>query len=608
MHERLPKFLALPVFSSDAVSSVAYGPQEVLVSLAVVGAAVWDHSLPIGIAITVLIAIVVFSYRRTIHAYPQGGGSYIVTRDNLGTKAGLVAAASILTDYVLTVAVSMAAGIQAIVALMPDWAPYTVHLCIAAVLVVALGNLRGVRESGLLFAGPTYVFIGCLYVLVIAGLFKLWVLRVPAQPIVPFDFNMPIIEPLGVFVVLRAFSNGCSALTGIEAIADGVPAFRPPESKNAASTMTFMAVILGSLVLGITYLGHVYHGLPWDFLSEHPERFSHLPGLESLRGQTLVAQLVTHIFGRGPFFTVTQVATCAILILAANTAFQDFPRLSSILARHRFAPRQLANLGDRLAFNNGILILSVLSILLLIAFQGRTTRLIPLYAIGVFISFTLSQLGMAVRQRRLKESNWRIWSSVSLVGACATGFVAVIIGWTKAQQGAWIAMLLIIAIVAILRRINRHYISLGDQLRLIEPDEEKPVKTTSIVLTGGIHKGIVPALRYAKSLSTDCRALYIETDPTETPLVRERWEKFGLGVPLVILESQYRTMLEPVEKYLEEAKKERPDHLITVVVPEFVPRQWWHQILHNQNGIRLKLKLMGMKDIVVTNVRYYLER
>jgi amino acid transporter len=348
VHERLNKFLALPVFSSDAVSSVAYGPEEVLIALAVVGAAVWIVSVPIGIAIALLIAIVSISYRQTIHAYPHGGGSYTVAKENLGPFYGLIAAGSLLTDYVLTVAVSVAAGIQAIVAVYPGIDPYRTELCVIAVAVVAIANLRGLRESGALFAGPTYLFIAGLYTLTLYGLYK--VFTGPVQTIVPSSYHMPVLDSLGALIILRAFSSGCSALTGIEAIANGVPAFKPPESKNAAATMTAMATILATLVLGITFLAHMYHALPGTFIKEH--HLTNIPNYEILKNQTLIAQLADHLFGRGHFYKFIQYATAAILILAANTAFQDFPRLSSILARDRYAPRQLTNIGDRLVFTN----------------------------------------------------------------------------------------------------------------------------------------------------------------------------------------------------------------------------------------------------------------
>ena len=605
------------MFSSDAVSSVAYGPQEVLIGLAVIGPAVWRWSVPIGIGIAILIAIVSISYRQTIYAYPQGGGSYRVAKENLGPSYGLIAAGSILTDYVLTVAVSVAAGIEAFLAVLPNLSPHRTELCVLAVGIVAFANLRGMRESGTLFAGPTYAFIFGLYTLVIYGLFRAF--TSPVHTIIPTSYHLPVIDALGAFVILKAFSNGCSALTGIEAIADGVPAFKPPESKNAATTMTWMAGILATLVLAITYLGHVYHVLPGTYILDH--HLTDIPNYDVLKTQTVIAQLADHLFGQHYFYAFINYATTAILILAANTAFQDFPRLSSILARDRYAPRQLASIGDRLVFSNGILFLSLAAIFLLLVFHGKTTLLIPLYAIGVFISFTLSQAGMGFRQARLKHAGWRLHSGISFFGATVTGIVAAVIAVTKFDSGprvtplhiptgAYIVLLLIPMLVWIFYKIHQHYITLGDQLRLTDDnfEEPAPVKSTSILLTSSIHKGILPALEYARTLSHDCRALFVEVDPIETAMIRDRWEKFGLGVPLVILESPYRSMIGPVLNYLEEVKKERPNYIVTVVLAEFVPKKWWHKLLHNQSGLFLKIALMMRKDIVFTNVRYYVDR
>ena len=602
IHERLPKFLALPVFASDAISSVAYATEEILLVLMVAGAVAWRVSLPLAVTIAMLIAIVAASYRQTIAAYPQGGGSYTVAKENLGVFYGLVAAASLLTDYVLTVAVSVAAGVAAIVSLDANLAPHITAMGILAIAVVALMNLRGIRESGALFAPPTYAFAVSLYILVIVGIYKS-VFGPHVPPVVPDPaayakafavakyHSWGGIQSLGILLILRAFSSGCVALTGIEAIANGVPAFKPPESKNAAATMTYMATILATLVIGTTYLAHAYHVFP----AEH---------------ETVISQLARTVFGRGWFWYFIQISTAAILILAANTAFQDFPRLSSILARDRFAPRQLSNLGDKLVFNNGILMLSGVAALLIVIFKGDTTRLIPLYAVGVFISFTLSQLGMWLRQRKLKHPGWQLHSSINFIGGCVTGIVALVVGTTKFIHGAWIVIILIPCLVFLFYKIHKHYIELGQELRLHFEDLKAPqeVKTTSIVLAAGIHRGIWPALKYAKTLSHDCRALYVEIDPSETPLVRERWEQYGLGVPLVILESPYRSMIGPTVKYIEEAKKERPNYIITVVLPEFVPKKWWHKLLHNQSAIVLKIRLMMMKDIIVTNSRYYLTR
>ena len=599
-HERLVKFLALPVFASDAVSSVAYATEEILIALAVLGAAAWALSLPIAGCIAVLLVIVVISYRLTILSYPQGGGSYIVARENLGTYFGLVAAAALLTGYVVTVAVSMSAGVSAIISAYPILENYRVVMGVVFVAFVALANMRGVRESGALFCVPTYLFVACLLVTIVVGLIKWLIVGVPPPPHIPGE-SVNLVSWTGTVLLMTAFSRGCSAMTGTEAIADGVPAFRPPEARNAAATLVMMAVVLVTLFLGITVLANVYHIFPSEA--------SHGGG-----SQTVLSQIVRAVIGEqnftdwGWFYYLVQYATAAILILAANTAYQDFPRLSSILARDRFAPRQFANIGDRLVFTNGILALSALAAFMIIYFKGDVNKLIPLYAVGVFLAFTLSQAGMSRRLTRLKPPGWKLLSKVSAFGACATALVTIISATANFMAGAWMVMLIVPIVVFIYFKINQHYMQLADQLRLAEGEQPAPIKSTAIVLTAGIHRGMLPALEYARTLSHDCRALYIEIDPTETPLVRDRWESFGLGVPLVILESPFRSVLGPVLKYLEEAKKERPNHIVTVVLPEFVPKKWWHKVLHNQSALLLKVALLFKRDIVVTNVRYYLEK
>lgn len=594
-HERLSKLLALPVFASDALSSVAYATEEILIALAVLGAAAaWRYSLPIAGAIVVLLIIVVTSYRLTILSYPQGGGSYIVAKENLGTAYGLVAAAALLTGYVVTVAVSMSAAAEAITSMYPSFSDDKVPMAVLFVSVVALANMRGVRESGALFAGPTYLFVICLMTMIGTGLFRWATGDVEAVPQTTEKVEQQ--ANLTLLLVMTAFSRGCSAMTGTEAIADGVPAFRAPEARNAAATLVLMAVILVTMFSGITVLANVYGAVPGE--GSHGS------------GETVVSQIAKQIF-QGDwrwFYYLIQYATAAILILAANTAYQDFPRLSSILARDRFAPRQFASIGDRLVFTNGILALSALAAALIIYFKASVNGLIPLYAVGVFLAFTLSQAGMSRRLSNLKPPGWRYLSKVSAFGAMATAVVTMVSVAANFLAGAWIVLLIIPILVFAYSKIHQHYLELADQLRATRRGEIPPVKSTAIVLTAGVHRGALHALEYARALSHDCRALYIEIDPNETPLIRERWDQLSPNVPLVILESPYRSVVGPVLEYLEEAKKERPDHVITVVVPEFVPVKWWHKILHNQSGLFLKVALLFKRDIVVTNVRYYLEK
>jgi amino acid transporter len=604
-HERLPKVLALPVFASDALSSVAYATEEIVLVLVLAGTGVilyHDISILIAAGIVTLLAIVATSYRQTIHAYPSGGGSYIVAKDNLGMYPGLIAGSALMIDYTLTVAVSVAAGVAAITSALPQYAHYRVGLCLFFVALIALANLRGVRESGLLFALPTYTFIFSIFVLIGVGLFRMHAsgLHVPPPPehLIPKQLYTGI--PL--LLVLRAFSSGCTALTGVEAISNGIPAFRPPESKNAATTLTWMAAILGCMFVGISYLAWKGHVLPIEPLTGgHPTK-----GYE-----TVISQIAHAVFSTPStrwFYYVIQSATAGILVLAANTSFADFPRLGSIMARDRFLPRQLFNLGDRLVYSNGILLLGLLAGGLIWLFKGDTNSLIPLYAVGVFLSFTLSQAGMVKHARRLRERGWRRSAVISAVGSVTTGIVTLVIAGTKFASGAWIVVLLIPCLVLLFSRIHQHYVELGNELRLTSEDEFQPIKHTVLVLTPSIHRGVLKALEYAQSLAADVRAIHVETDPVDTAIMEDRWEQWGGGIPLVILESQYRSLISPVLDYLEEAKREREDCMITVVIPEFVPKKWWHKALHNQSGLLLKFALLFRQDIVTTNVRYYVRK
>lgn len=589
-HERLPKILALPVFASDAMSSVAYATGEILIVLALAGGMRTNLVFPVTVAIVALLAIVATSYRQTIFAYPSGGGSYIVAKENLGTYPGLVAAAALLIDYVLTVSVSIAAGVDALISAFPALGEHKVLICIACILIVTLGNLRGVKESGALFAFPTYIFIGSFLTMIGVGLFRALVLHtLPAHPPVYTKAT----EALSLYLILRAFAAGCTAMTGTEAVSNGIPAFKKPESKNAAITLVWMAIILATLFLGNSWLaGHLGILAP-----------------ETTHGQqTVSAQIAQHIFGRCWFYYVIQFSTMLILILAANTSYADFPRLSSLLARDRFLPRQLSNVGDRLVFTNGILALASFAILLIVGYKGEVNRLIPLYAIGVFISFTLSQSGMVVHTLRLKERGWKLGAAISGFGAVTTAVVSVVLMITKLDGGSWIVMILIPILVFIFHKIHQHYITLAKQLRLPEDATAlQEMKSTVLIVVPGIHNGVLPAIQYAKSLAADCRGVYIEVEPEMTPLVEDRWEQWGQGIPLVVLESPYRSIIQPLLSYLNEVKEERVRHMVTVVIPEFVPAKKWHAILHNQNGALLKLALLFRRDIVVANIRYYLE-
>jgi amino acid transporter len=585
-HERLSRITGLAVLSSDPLSSVAYATEEILRVLVLAGAGALTLATPIAFVIAAILAIVVFSYRQTIHAYPNGGGAYLVAKDNLGELPALVAASSLLIDYVLTVAVSIAAGVAAVTSAFPQWHVSRVELTLAFVVVLMLGNLRGIRESGRIFAAPTYFFVGTILLLIAVGAWRVLMGHVsPVTAVGPLESAG---TPLTLFLLLTAFSNGCTAMTGIEAVSNGVPAFKPPEARNAAATMLMMVVLSITMFLGITLLAHAFHIVP----SEQ---------------ETVVSQLARGVFGDrgGPYYAV-QAATMLILVLAANTAYADFPRLASILARDRYVPRQFMNQGDRLAFSNGIVGLSVLAGILLIVFGGDTHSLIPLYMIGVFVSFTLSQAGMVVHWRRLRGPGWRTSAAVNGVGALVTAVVLLVVAVTKAVEGAWIIILLIPLNVVFCRLTRRHYDGVAAQLSLRGWASHGPRHNTVIVPVSGIQRAVLEALDYAKTLSSDVRAVYVDVDPASTQQLRRGWHQWGNGIPVVVLESPYRSLMEPLLEYIEQAAAERPDGYITVVLPEFVPARWWHHLFHNQRALLIKGALLFKPHTVVTSVPFHL--
>jgi amino acid transporter len=597
-HERLSRVTGLAVLSSDALSSVAYATEEILRVLILAGTAALAFASPVAILIAALLAMVAFSYRQTIHAYPSGGGAYIVARENIGQTAGLIAAAALLIDYTLTVSVSVAAGVAAVTSAAPALHDHRVSMGIAFVAILMTGNLRGVRESGKIFSVPTYFFIVMMVGLIVAGLFRY--LTGTIQPV-------PAVEPLAhagagaitTFALLRAFSNGCTAMTGVEAVSNGVPAFRPPEAKNAAATLMIMAVLAIVMFVGITLLAHAYQILP-------SER------------ETVVSQLARGVLGgRGPAYYLVQIATMLILVLAANTAYADFPRLASIVARDRYMPRQFMNQGDRLAFSNGIVVLSVFASVLLVVFGGDTHALIPLYMIGVFISFTLSQAGMVLRWRRLRSPGWHTSAAVNATGALLPGVVLIIVAVTKAAEGAWIILLLIPCCVVLFIETRGHYQRVAAQLSL--PEKPSWARRRNIVLVpiGGVHRAVIEALEYARSLSQDVRAVYVDVDADVTRQIRREWERFGKDIPLIVLDSAggrrqegraYRSLMEPLLEYIEQVDAEAPDDYVTIVLPEFVPARWWHHLLHNQRALLIKAALLFKRNTVVTSVPFHLSR
>jgi amino acid transporter len=583
-HERLGKITGLAVFSSDAVSSVAYGPEEVLLALVTAGTVALPLSIPIGIGISILVVIVASSYWQTIHAYPSGGGSYIVASDNLGTLPGLVAGAALLTDYVLTVSVSVASGIAALTSAFPPLFPWRVTICVLSVAGIAIANLRGVRESGRLFAVPTYWFIGSVVLLILMGLFR--VVTGTVQPL-PTE-EVKATHAVSLFLIMRAFSGGCATLTGTEAVSNGIPAFRPPEPRNAGTVMIWMAAILSSTSLGITYLAHVYNVVPKET-------------------ETVASILTRAIFGENLLYYNIQFATMLILLVAANTSFADFPRLSSIMARDGFMPRQLANRGDKLVFSNGILILSSLSILLLIVFRGETHALIPLYAIGVFLSFTLSQAGMVRHWLKLKDEHPKPHHIIlNGLGALTTGIVTIVIAVSKFALGAWIVVVLIPLIVLGLLRVRRHYEQVARRLSLEGASRPRIGKNPVVVLIGGLHKGVVEALEYAKAISPNVTALTVDLDPTQTTKLRLRWAEWAPDVPLVVLESPYRSILRPLLEYIDRMERQGEGRYLTVVLPEFIPSHWWEHFLHNQTALLVKAALLFRPGKVTVSVPYHL--
>ena len=593
-HERLSKKVALAVFSSDALSSVAYATEEILHILVLGGLAAISLSVPVAGAIAILLVVVSFSYRQTIKAYPHGGGSYIVAKDNLGVFPSLTAGAGLLVGYVLTVAVSLSAGVSAIVSALPYLDQYRVHMALVFVLLLTLVNLRGLRESGAIFSVPTYAFLLTIFALIIIGGYRF--LTGTITPVASDEHlaSLPSsAESISVVLLIQAFAAGCTALTGIEAISDGVPAFKKPEWVNARTTLTVMAGLLTFMFLGISFLAQQYLALP-------PE-----PG----NPETVLSQIGRGVFGgRGVGYVVLQAATAMILVLAANTAYADFPRLLSFLARDRYLPRQLGSLGDRLVFSNGIIVLAVAAGVLMVIFNATVTALIPLYAGGVFISFTIAQTGMVQRWRRLREPGWQRGMLLNGTGAITTFVVAIIVISQKFLLGAWILLPLIPAIILMFLAINKHYVRAARQLSLEGLAPPPPPRNTVIVPISTLHRGTINALKYAQAIAPgNVTAVHISLDAEQTRKVQERWPQWGGDIPLVVLDSPYRSLVRPLLTYIEEVDARWDNDLVTIVLPEFVPARWWHHLLHNQTSLLIKGALLFRRNKVVTSVPYRLE-
>ncbi len=590
-HQRLSNIVALATFSSDALSSVAYATEEILLALVIAGSAPLKLALPISMGIGLLLVIVATSYRQTIKAYPNGGGAYIVAKHNLGTFPGLVAGASLLIDYILTVAVSVSAGTAAVTSALPVLAPWRVHIAVAFVVVLVVANLRGVKESGVLFAGPTYVFVILLGALIIVGVARYFMGDVVAVRHIAVQAS----SDLTLFILLKAFASGCTAMTGIEAIANGVQAFRQPEAHNARKTLAWMAGLLLFMFLGTSFLATVTGVTPVE------------------TGETVVSQIARGTFGTGMLYYLLQAATAAILVLAANTSFADFPRLGSIMAADGFLPKQLKERGSRLVYSNGMLLLTAVSILLLVVFAGDTHRLIPLYAVGVFTSFTLSQSGMVVHWWKCREPGWHWSIVVNGVGAVATFVVLLVIGVAKFAAGAWIVILLIPLTVAYLWWVSRHYRAVA--VRLAIPPEEaaefdyrsvNPMHNHVVLLVSTIDRKLVRALQYARTLRADkLEAVFVDVVGTDAERMRKDWERYDFGIELTVLESPFREIVEPIRDFVRAIPKPDHDHVVTVIVPEYVPESAHDVVLHEQTSFWIKNMLFAEPGVIIADVPYH---
>ncbi len=603
-HQTLSKKVGLAVFASDALSSTAYATDEILLVLAAAGAAAFAFSLPIAIAIIILLIIITVSYEQTIHAYPNGGGAYLVARDNLGAFPAQIAGAALLTDYILTVAVSISSGVAQITSAFPSLLEFRVEIALAFIAFMTLINLRGVKESGIAFAVPTYMFLAMTLFTILYGYFQFFTGTLGT--VTGVEPLHEAVEGLTAFLILRAFSSGCTALTGIEAISDGITAFKEPRSRNAGTTLIWMTAILSTMFFSITFLAQQASAVP-----------SHV--------QTVFSQIGAVIYGSGsaPYLALLG-ATTLILVMAANTAYADFPRLAAWVAGDGYLPKQLTYRGSRLAFSYGIIVLAIMASILVIVFQAQTSALIPLYAIGVFMSFTISQSGMAIRwwrSSKLKpgeeiqqrgssvhyEPKWKLKMAINGFGAVMSFVVMIIFAVTKFASGAWIIVIVIPVLVVLFLQIHNHYKALARQLSLDTFGAPTRVRRNRVILPiGGVHRGTVHALNFARSLSDDVTAVHVALDQVEEDKVRDRWERWGDGVRLVLIPSPYRALIEPMIHYIRDVAAQRqPGDMLTVVVPEFLPAKPWQNILHMQTAFFLRLGLLGLRNIVIMEVPYH---
>ncbi|MDQ8739078.1 APC family permease [Paenibacillus sp. LHD-38] len=584
--EKLSKLKALAVLSSDALSSVAYGTEQILIVLMVVGfTAVW-YSIPISIAVLGLLLVLILSYRQTIFSYPTGGGAYIVAKDNLGVSTGLLAGGSLLVDYILTVAVSTSAGTDAITSAFPSLHDHRVLIALVMILLLTFINLRGITESASVLAMPVYLFVIAIFVLIISGVIKYLAGGVPAAA----PEMGAAVSNISLFLLLKAFSSGCSALTGVEAMSNAIPNFKQPAERNAATTLIMMGTILGAMFIGISLLAYWYGIIPNE-------------------KETVVSQIANATFGRGVIYYVIQGVTALILFLAANTAYAAFPLLSFMLAKDKYMPNMFMARGDRLGFSNGIIILGVLSALLVIAFQGNTESLIPLYAVGVFIPFTLSQLGMMVRWVKLKPAGWLSRFIINTIGMITTLAITLIFIFTKFSH-VWMVFIFLPLVILLFYGIHRHYCNMSDELR-INMSVDKPVikGSTIVVPIAGITRVVNHSLSYAKSLTDNVVAVYVGFDDEDIERMEKKWEEWNPGVRLIVLRSSYRSIIRPLMRFIDtiEWKTAETDH-ITILIPQFITKHWWHYFLHNQTSLMLRAYLFTQKDVVIATVPYHLQK
>jgi amino acid transporter len=589
-HQRLTKVMALAILSSDSLSSVAYGPEAILAVLAIGGGIAYGSFLPILGAILFLLVALILSYRQVIHEYPNSGGSYVVARENLGARYGLIAGAALITDYILTVAVSVTSGVQQIASAAPGLAPYIAEISVAFIALIMLVNLRGVRESATTFAWPTYLYVFSILAMVAAVFVRLatGTLHTGSPHFQDTGIRLDV-NAFGILLILRAFSNGCSSLTGIEALSNSVNAFEAPEARNARTTLAWMGVLLAAMLIGM--------GIATKLL-----------GFTVRHDQSLLSQVAHAAFGGSVAYYVVIGSTFAVLILAANTAFTGFPRLFYFMASDNYAPHQFKRLGDRLAYSNGIVLLAVLASVLVLAFNGNTLRLIPLYTVGVFIAFTLAQLGMVRRWRRLRKPGWRRGLAVNGIGMVMTAAVFIVTASDKFLDGAWIIVIVIPLLVALLAAVHRHYTDLGERAAVETPTTPSKVHPICIVPISDLNPVALQSLALARSITGNVIAVHINDDEEEIARLRAKWEAWGNHVPLEIIESPYRSLVRPLIAYIDAVDRQVRDDTLFIVLPEMVATRWWHHLLHNQTALRLKAALLFRPGTVVINVPYHLQR